>query len=255
MRPEVIQRLIECNTQFYQTFAAPFAATRQRIQPGVRRILAGLPAGGALLDLGCGNGEAAHELHHQGWQGCYVGVDFSPGLLDISRRLALPERFSFVQADLTSADWPRRLTDSAWSRQAGQLPGHETAATGFAVFHHIPGAARRRQLLQQISRLLKPGSRLILSNWQFLNSPRLAARLQPWERIGLTAQDVEPGDFLLDWRSGGEGLRYIHHFSPDELPTLAASFGFHLRESFNSDGANNQLGLYQIWEYAPLPEC
>ncbi len=64
------------------------------------------------------------------------------------------------------------------------------------------------------------------SNWQFLNSPRLRKRIQPWTRAGLTADQVDPGDYLLDWRRGGEGLRYVHHFSPEELAELAAETGF-----------------------------
>jgi len=51
-----VNRLIELNRQFYQTFAGAFSATRQRIQPGVRRQIEQLPANARLLDLGCGNG-------------------------------------------------------------------------------------------------------------------------------------------------------------------------------------------------------
>ncbi|HNB51067.1 MAG TPA: hypothetical protein PK530_03960, partial [Anaerolineales bacterium] len=87
----------------------------------------------------------------------------------------------------------------------------------------------------------------ILSNWQFLNSPRWVARIQLWERVGLTTEDVAPNDYLLDWRRGGEGLRYVHHFSEDELAKLAQDTGFEVTETFHSDGAEGNLGLYQIW--------
>jgi len=81
-----------------------------------------------------------------------------------------------------------------------------------------------------------------------LNSDKLKARIQPWERIDLSAADVDPGDALLDWRSGGNGLRYVHHFSEQELSDLAAECGFRVVESFLSDGAGGRLGLYQTWE-------
>jgi hypothetical protein len=96
--------------------------------------------------------------------------------------------------------------------------------------------------------LLVPGGRLFHSEWQFLNSARLRARLQPWERIGLAEDEVEPGDYLMDWRHGGYGLRYVHHFSTPELADLAAETGFSVKETFLSDGAGGQLGLYQSWE-------
>ena len=64
----------------------------------------------------------------------------------------------------------------------------------------------------------------------------------------LAQADVDSGDYLLDWRRGGKGYRYVHHFSEDELSRLAKLSGFHVVESFYSDGATGNLGLYQIWK-------
>jgi hypothetical protein len=64
----------------------------------------------------------------------------------------------------------------------------------------------------------------------------------------LNEADLDPNDFLLDWRSGGRGMRYVHHFDEVELEALAAAAGFRVRNAFLSDGENGQLGLYQIWE-------
>ena len=116
------------------------------------------------------------------------------------------------------------------------------------MLHHIPGLDLRRGILQKAHGLLAPGGKFIHSEWQFLNSDKLKARIQPWERIDLSAADVDPGDALLDWRSGGNGLRYVHHFSEQELLGLAAECGFRVVESFLSDGAGGRLGLYQTWE-------
>jgi hypothetical protein len=96
--------------------------------------------------------------------------------------------------------------------------------------------------------MLLHGGRFIHSEWQFLNSPRLSSRIQPWEAIGLSGNEVEPGDFLLDWRQGGFGLRYVHHFSEPELAKLAEAAGFEIMETFLSDGENSRLGLYQVWQ-------
>ncbi len=105
----------------------------------------------------------------------------------------------------------------------------------------------RLQLLRAVRALLAPQGRFILSNWQFLNSDKLRARLQPWTRIGLTEEDVDAGDYLLDWRRGGEGLRYAHQFSEAELAALAAECDFDILETFHSDGEGGRLGLYQVW--------
>ena len=90
-----------------------------------------------------------------------------------------------------------------------------------------------------------------MSNWQFLNSEKLKARIQPWEAVGLWESDVDPGDYLLDWRSGGTGVRYVHHFSAAELSALARDAGFVIEETFHSDGTSGDLGLYQAWQVNP----
>ncbi|OGO26461.1 MAG: hypothetical protein A2136_05990 [Chloroflexi bacterium RBG_16_54_11] len=105
------------------------------------------------------------------------------------------------------------------------------------------------QVLSKVRSLLLQGGRFIHSEWQFLNSPRLKARVQPWEVIDLSESDVDPGDYLLDWRQGGQSLRYVHHFSQTELERLAGAAGFEVIESFLSDGKNGRLGLYQVWEF------
>ena len=79
-------------------------------------------------------------------------------------------------------------------------------------------------------------------------SPRLQARVVPWEAIGLSQEEVEPGDYLLDWRRGGIGLRYVHHFNEEELQNLATKAGYQIVETFYSDGEGGRLGLYQVWE-------
>ncbi|HNB35596.1 MAG TPA: class I SAM-dependent methyltransferase, partial [Anaerolineales bacterium] len=124
---------------------------------------------------------------------------------------------------------------------------HWSLITCFATMHHIPSREVRLDILRTVKKLLKPNGKFILSNWQFLNSDKLKARVQPWGRVGLSDSDVDEGDYLLDWRSGGEGLRYAHQFSEGELFGLAEQAQMKVEASFLSDGENGRLGLYQIW--------
>ena len=80
-----------------------------------------------------------------------------------------------------------------------------------------------------------------------MNSEKLKARIQNWEKVGLSKEDVDEGDYLLDWRSGGQGLRYVHHFSASELTGLANQVEMKVEAEFLSDGENGKLGLYQDW--------
>ena len=256
-----LNRLLELNQEFYQTFAQQFSDTRKRLQPGVKRIIAQLPRNTNILDLGCGNGELWLSLEQSGYRGHYVGLDNSHELLQIatqregdlfqsllseseipisnrsSNKSAQNVKPKFLQVDLSSPNWSVSIPNS-----------HFDFVLAFAVLHHLPGEDLRLSVLHRVHKLLGPIGTFIHSEWQFLNSPRLRARIQPWETIGLTAESVDPGDYLLDWRHGGFGLRYVHHFFADELANLANESNFSVVDSFLSDGENGKLGLYQIWE-------
>jgi SAM-dependent methyltransferase len=248
MNSGTARRLIEINREFYTRFGDSFSATRHRLQPGVRRLLARLNGDESILDLGCGNGELARELAKRGQRGPYLGVDFSLPLLREAE--SLPGGFSveFMEADLTQltavsdqqlAISDQRLAFGSWS-----------VITAFAVLHHIPSTELRLNILQTVHQLLKEDGIFLHSNWQFLNSEKLKARIQPWEAARLSGSEVDAGDTLLDWRSGGKGLRYVHHFNEEELRTLAESSRFRVVETFYSDGDTGNLGLYQIWKPA-----
>lgn len=238
-------KLIALNHQFYQTFALQFSATRMRLQSGVRRILETLPRQANTLDLGCGNGELARELAHRNHQGLYIGLDFSSEMLAEARKIPLePLKAFFLQADLSSPDWFTAIQ----KLQPGNLDHPLDVVLAFAVLHHLPGTDLRNMVLRQVRDSLAPDGLFIHSEWQFLNSPRLRQRIQPWERIGLSEEDLDEGDYLLDWRAGGYGLRYVHHFEEEELRRLAQETGFTVRRSFYSDGESGKLGLYQIWQ-------
>ena len=231
-------RLIEINRTFYTQFGESFSATRHRIQPGVRRALGLLQGDESILDLGCGNGEFARELAKHGQRGLYLGVDFSVPLLREAEMQ--PEGFSarFLQMDLTT------LSES---RDVLAVEGGWSVITAFAVLHHIPSHDNRLEILRVVNQLLKKDGMFIHSHWQFLNSEKLRARIQPWENMDLSALSVDSGDYLLDWRSGGKGLRYVHHFDEIELGELARASNFKIIDSFDSDGDTGNLGLYQVW--------
>ncbi len=230
------ERLLAINHEFYNQFGDSFSATRQRLQPGVKKILDSIQEDVSVLDLGCGNGHFLHEISKRGHKQPLLGVDFSLPLL---RNAESAPGVEFREMDLSKL--------SAFSDQLLAVSGQWSVVTMFAALHHIPSTEMRLDILKTVKKLIKPSGKFILSNWQFLNSEKLKSRIQAWDRVGINENDVDEGDYLLDWRSGGEGLRYAHQFSAEELLGLAEQAEMRVIDSFLSDGDGGNLGLYQIW--------
>jgi SAM-dependent methyltransferase len=255
VRSEVIERLLSINREFYQSFAEPFRSTRGRLQPGVMHALETVGLDADVLDLGCAHGVLAGELAGRGFSGNYVGLDSSQPLLDSVAEDLHPPRYQFALADLGEEEWPETaLTllskglDSEQGITESSIPFDWVLA--FAVLHHLPSSDLRRSTAAAIKSLLRPGGRVAVSVWDFLASPRLRDRIMPWETVDLDEGEVDEGDYLVDWREGGSGVRYVHHFSQSELHKLAEEAGFRVAHEYRSDGENGRLGLYQIWEIA-----
>lgn len=233
------------NRQFYQTFAASFSSTRKRIQPGVQKIIDGMTLPSAILDLGCGNGYLASELVRRGYDCTYTGLDSSQELLGIARQSCPPAgHIFFLHADLVEAGWHAVLDTlpDGWGSPPFDV------IFSFAFLHHVPGAGTRLEILRQIHSLLAPNGLFVHSEWQFLNNPRMRSRIQDWDTIGLSSQDIDRGDYLLDWRHGGLGLRYVHEFNEEELAHMASDTQFSIRSTFYSDGEGGKQSIYQSWQ-------
>jgi len=241
MQKNIQQRLLELNRSFYEQFASSFSATRSGVQPGVSQLLPRIGDETQLLDVGCGNGTLARALAARGFSGQYWGIDMSRGLISRAESLSGENetgRYQFQQVDLVQADWPEMLPSPPFDW-----------VTSFAVLHHLPGENFRRQTASAFAKCIHAKGRVAVSVWQWHHSPRLRKRVQDWSQVGLHADDLDSGDVLLDWRTGGTvGLRYVHTFSEDSLSSLAESAGFQVVDSFYSDGKTGDLALYQVWQ-------
>ncbi len=232
------EKLLNINRQFYADFASHFSATRGPFQPGLERILPHVPDFCRLLDVGCGNGRLALWLESKEKHVEYVGVDSSRKLLEVARSSTADMRFvkpRFVEADVTSDGWSAALPAQCFD-----------VVTMISVLHHIPSFELRLRIFRDVAGLLEPGGKFILTTWQFLTSPRMRKKIVPWSLVGMADSDVEEGDYLLDWRSGGVGYRYCHFVDEREIAKLAESAGFRLLETFYADGKEGNLNLYAV---------
>ena len=241
MELSTTRRLAELNQQFYAEHAENFAEARPRLPAGAQRVLAAIPAGQRVLEVGCGDGKVGRALARAG-AAAYLGLELSPAMLDRARRYTLAEEqaavIQFLPADLLESDWIDVLPAEPFDW-----------ALAFAVFHHIPSKALRSRVLREIAGHVRAGGRVAISNWQFSRSPRLMSRVADWAQAGLRGEEVEAGDTLLTWERGGRnGLRYVHLLDEAEAREMAEDGGLRVVEVFRADGVSGDLSDYVVME-------
>lgn len=242
MPAEVQDRLLALNTTFYATIASDFDQTRMAVSEGMAQVVQHsapfLPAeGGLILDAGCGNGRFAWALEQASVVATYVGVDNDRHLLErasIHADALQHVQTTFVQADLARAGWVAKLPQ----------PGRFDLIVCLATLQHFPSYARRRRLVEELAGLLVSGGRLVISGWQFLDVARFRDKQIAWETIGLSTQDIEPGDALLPWQQGQYAIRYVHQIDLTEMSQLAADSGLRVTEFLRADGKEGNLNLF-----------
>jgi ubiquinone/menaquinone biosynthesis C-methylase UbiE len=162
---------------------------------------------GRVLDVGCGTGNLAGALAEWGVAvDAYVGVDLSPGML----RMAAPK--------LGAGGWP----GAAVAGSALALP-IATASVDTALcasnLHYWPDAGAG---LAEIRRVLRPGGRLLLVDWD--RAPLRMRAFDLWMRRAL-------------------GVEYQRMYSHDEIRALLHGAGFRVAQE-----ARGGAGL--LWRLA-----
>jgi ubiquinone/menaquinone biosynthesis C-methylase UbiE len=160
------------------------------------RMSGNMPAGGRLLELGCGAGNVAVWLAKQGYD--VTGVDISPTAIDWARRRAHDEdiRADFIVGDV--------------------LDLKQFAADGFDLalddhcFHCIIGDDRKR-FLSEAHRVLKPGGYFLVET---MCGPVDATAIEGYDsasRCALRGQRVTryfglPDEIEAELRAAGFGI-------------------------------------------------
>ena len=242
----IVERLLSLNREFYAAFARSFAGSRPVSDPGLTCILPHIGCCAKVLDVGCGNGRLALLLDQERPDVTYLGVDAVPEFIEIARaKTARLDAISaeFRVADLAQPGWSRALADGG---RRTAVDARFDCVVALAVLHHIPSFDMRARLMRDLFGLLETDGCLILSTWQFLGNARMRRKIVDWGEAGISEEELEPGDYLLDWKRGGRGLRYCHLVDKAEVAGLAAKGGFRLRETFRAGGREGNLSLFAV---------
>lgn len=246
----MVRELNAINRRFYSEHARAFGATREDPWPGWERlweivVAEGLADGLEVLDVGCGNGRFGRLLAARVPGLRYCGVDASAELLAAAREKGgLGEAPELRLLDFVEQPLARALAPQPGARRFSLV-------TLFGVLHHVPGEARRRQLVAEALSLLRPGGLLCATLWRFHAFARFRERIVPWEEHNRTAEtpidpaQLERGDHLLRWGEG-EGVRYCHFADEAEVARLLTGLPAERVADFESDGREGTLNRYLV---------
>ncbi len=217
---------------FYQPRLSP-----ERTEREVELIwrLLGLEPGMAVLDLACGHGRIANRLAERGCQ--VVGLDASPGFLDLARRdaAALAAR-GVVAPEYVLGDM-RRLS---WSERFDRIVSWFTA---YGYFED----EQNRAVLREAQRALKPSGKLLieLNNRDFILSHLQHASVVERDgnyMIDQSRYDVPTGRMLTERSVIRDGQArhmrfFVRMFTFPELRDWLLSAGFSAIDGFDEEGA------------------
>jgi tRNA (cmo5U34)-methyltransferase len=160
---------------------------------GEATLLAEVPASATrLLDLGAGGGRLLDLLLAHCPSATGVALDFSPLMLEQLRcKYGSGQRVQIVEHNL---DQP--LPD---------LGTFDVVASSFAI-HHVTHE-RKRALYQEIWHCLRPGG--VFANLEHVSSPTAAIHQRFLEAFGITPEEEDPSNILLDVETQLSWLRDI----------------------------------------------
>ncbi|HEY7771409.1 class I SAM-dependent methyltransferase [Longimicrobium sp.] len=173
------------------------------------------PTLGRVLDVGCGTGNLAPALAEWGASvDAYVGVDLSPGMV----RMAAPK--------LGVGGWPGAVVAGSALALPIATASFDTALCA-SNLHYWPDA---HVGLAELRRVLRPGGRLLLVDWD--RAPLRMRAFDLWMRRGLR-------------------IKYHRMYSRREMRALLLEAGF--RVAHEARGAAGLLWRLAAFEAASVP--
>ena len=217
MKRDIALKILAKNKELYNQIAEDFSSTRYKIWPEFEYFKGYLQKNQDILVLGCGNGRLLELLKE--YQPNYLGVDFSQRLIEQAKQ-KWPD-YNFQIGDALDLSFLNQKFDIVFL---------------IATLHHIPSQKLREKVLRNIYSVLKPGGKLLMTNWnlwqkrylKYIIKYSLMKMSQPSKEIieGVKARNLDLQDVFVPWQK--KYLRYIHSFTELNISRLMKKTGFEI---------------------------
>ncbi|CAI5444618.1 unnamed protein product [Caenorhabditis angaria] len=199
----------------YENIATHFDETRHSSWKAVKKFIDDIPRGSILYDIGCGNGK--YLIPKDGL--IKIGCDMCQGLCEIAAK----KECNVFRCDALCLPF---------------LDNSSDAVISIAVLHHIATFERRRKMIEEIIRVVKPGGKFCVTVWSMDQSESEYAKMrgnkdeienvkEKEDRLKVhDGKDFEQQDVLVPWiidQKGETFLRYYHVFREGEAEILINS--------------------------------
>ena len=177
-----------------------------------------------ILDIGCGSGRTTLPLSAMNFDVC--GVDITPKTIDIARKIASRKNITidYKIGDATKLEFKDNYFDGAIFANNGWV--------------QIPGKENRQKALDEIYRILKPGSCFILTAHQrYYSGSYLFLWIKNWFKFyllkpfGYKIDEIDFGDLFFERNYKIEDKiqkQFIHNTSKNEVLNQIKKAGFKL---------------------------
>ena len=202
--------VIQQNHDVYNAIASQFSSTRSFLWKDLLPLAVFARDGDRVLDLGCGNGRLRQLFNKKNIS--YVGLDQSEGLIAQARKKFPEVRFDI--GEMRSLPFADSSFDSVYC---------------VAAFHHLPDHVSQLACLKEIVRVLSPGGKVIMVNWNANGA---------WGKKKLETgkwKVVDEQLLMVPWKNAwgkilGERLYYA--FTIEELENIFIQAGLIVEEQY-----------------------
>jgi ubiquinone/menaquinone biosynthesis C-methylase UbiE len=176
----------------YENIATNFSDKRFSSWGWIENFINIFPKNAKILDVGCGNGRNMKNPNY-----IFYGIDNCSNFIELAKQIS-PNVFL---SEMTNLPFPDNYFD---------------AIISIASFHHLSNNERRIECLKEMSRVLKPNGKLLLSIWSKNQSHNKKLDNKFEHGINMVPWKDNKGNVI--------GNRYYYIFKIDEIYNLIYQF-------------------------------